>query len=369
MEPDREDPDALYRAFENVLSWIGRRAGGAPANRHRDQHRQRIINSSLIHKTQNTFGFMWPALLPQERLLAVDAVVAVFCKSRTQDVLNCEEIAVDRLLMTIGFDASGPSEHDLAVAEYHARANAASSGIPCEPSAFERVHGSVRAIKQACEQCGPQAILDFEGWQAHLFDGEGGITRRKLERARSCLQAIIVRLDAVASSVHAHQLRRPALPSSDDILLDAWNMTQWPRDHLDTIVDLLLDAFNLYLVQRNRSIDPDVDPQIEDLRASAHQLGSEDSTHSLRIDAILQQVRALQARNYPDLQHLAGSIARLEDVLQHQQADLPSQCGGVSHFATLPVEQQELAVAKAREIVFELCETYATTGTLRKPEH
>jgi len=92
MEPDREDPDALYRAFENVLSWIGRRAGGAPANRHRDQHRQRIINSSLIHKTQNTFGFMWPALLPQERLLAVDAVVAVFCKSRTQDVLNCEEV-------------------------------------------------------------------------------------------------------------------------------------------------------------------------------------------------------------------------------------------------------------------------------------
>lgn len=146
-------------------------------------------------------------------------------------------------------------------------------------------------------------------------------------------------------------------------------MTQWPRDHLDTIVDLLLDAFDLYLVQRNRSIDPDVDPQIEDLRASAHQLGSEDSTHSLRIDAILQQVRALQARNYPDLQHLAGSIARLEDVLQHQQADLPSQYGGVSHFATLPVEQQELAVAKAREIVFELCETYATTGTLRKPEH
>lgn len=89
-----EGPDGgLLQTFNTVLSWMRPRAAGSePAGACPAGQPVRDRRSGLIDKTQADFAQWWPDMLPQERIHAVDAVVSVFCQSRTRPGFKYEEM-------------------------------------------------------------------------------------------------------------------------------------------------------------------------------------------------------------------------------------------------------------------------------------
>ncbi|TNY17694.1 hypothetical protein DMC30DRAFT_97074 [Rhodotorula diobovata] len=288
----------------------------------------------------------WSELLPNERQHLVDDALTAFCESLTGN-LDSTPTTFDAECRHIGFYNHASSQADLMGPKAGA----------VEVSRVAQVHAAVDKLRQVCVTGSRSAkrvqATSFGWWRKVLLEGTSGVTRSKLYRMDARIfEQLLAELTDLATSDIPNRLKpgfnvKDLLPSPDELLENAFNQATTPTNRYQSFVGFVEDAWHLCAAQLNEARkavtrlestgpgNPKLHEHAQHVATAQHDLGQREA----------------------HLNDVNRALASLKEPLSLQLFD------------ELGKARQVWVVNKAREVVYQQCATFESTGRWHVPEN
>ncbi|GAA5836481.1 hypothetical protein JCM9279_000403 [Rhodotorula babjevae] len=294
--------DLLLHRLKSLYYWLQQRPHRANALSDPSRSRDHSINTSLGGASYR-FGENWHALLPSERELVVDRLLAAYCITRTpQEDFLWDKLNYKRLCLAVQ-SKDPPKESALAVMDTQA-------------SPYIQISNLVRTIRNLCiDSRRTDALNSCTTWET-AFLGRAGIMRGKLYRLEPTVhRRVVEEVRAVLAQV-SERLRTghaidDVLLSADAVFSRAHNSFEPASTRFSTFIGSLDSLIVLY---------------------------TSTSWHDADVAALQVVRKSFEERI---------TIAEVPTVVTQRTAEV--------HFSLLSIEQQVQAVARARALLYHAC--------------